>query len=294
MTNVVYESRCCLFFDVLGFKNKVSKLDAEDIHDVLLEIRNSHNYRKVYGESASESIFSSRRVTQFSDCVVVSYLNTDPIGWMNIIKDVFRLQLNLIRKGFLIRGGITIGDLYHDDQFCFGPALIEAAELEKRADYPRVILNEKSILRSWFDNPTVSTDLSEGRFINNMVAKDLDNKYFIDYFNVIPNDFDESFNDFFDYLHDLKKQVVELGDAAIKDISLKSKYRWMRNKYDDMTNCISMDNEFMVHGHLVPDAFKDNCSELRIIDEKNSLWKLIRCFYLICIENVGFFPKSYQ
>lgn len=268
MTDIVYERRYCLFFDVLGFRNKVSKRTAKNIHDILQEIRKSHNYREVYGEYTPESSFSSRRVTQFSDCVVVSYLKGDFIGWMNIIKDIFVLQLNLLRHGFLIRGAVTVGDLYHDDQFCFGPALIEAAELEKLAMYPRVILTDQFAPQSLFNNPTAITDLAKGRNINNMVANDLDGMFYIDYFNVIPEDFD-NFDELFSYLHDLKKSIIELDNASKCNINIRLKYSWMRKKFDDMLTGISTVNDFKLHGHLVPDTFKDLCSELQLSERGN-------------------------
>jgi hypothetical protein len=255
MTDIAYERRYCLFFDVLGFRNKVSNRTAKNIHDVLQEIRKSHNYREVYGEHTPESSFSSRRVTQFSD-------------WINIIKDIFVLQLNLLRHGFLIRGAVTVGDLYHDDQFCFGPALIEAAELEKLAMYPRVILTDQFAPQSLFNNPTAITDLAKGRNINNMVANDLDGMFYIDYFNVIPEDFD-NFDELFSYLHDLKKSIIELDNASKCNINIRLKYSWMRKKFDDMLTGISSDDELKLHGHLIPDTFKDICSELQLSVQGN-------------------------
>lgn len=267
MTDIAYERRYCLFFDVLGFRNKVSNHTAKNILDVLQEIRKSHIYRVVYGES-SENILSSRRVAQFSDNVVVSYCEGDFMGMITMIGDVFRLQLNLLRHGFLIRGAVTVGDLYHDDQFCFGPALIEAAELEKLAMYPRVILTNQFAPQSLFNNPTAITDLAKGRNINNMVANDLDGMFYIDYFNVIPDDFDNH-DQLFSYLYDLKKSIVELDNASKSNMNIGLKYSWMRKKFDDMLTGISKDGELKLHGHLIPDTFKDICSELQLSEQGN-------------------------
>ena len=44
MTEIAYERRYCLFFDVLGFKNKVKSNAAQNIYDVLQEIRKTHIY----------------------------------------------------------------------------------------------------------------------------------------------------------------------------------------------------------------------------------------------------------
>jgi hypothetical protein len=259
MTEITYEQRYCLFFDVLGFKNKVRIHDPKGIHDVLQEIRTSHNYRETYGEN----LFSSRKVTQFSDNLVVSYLKGDFVGWMSIISDVFYLQLSLIKHGFLIRGSVTVGELFHNDQFCFGPALIEAAELEKSALYPRVILTDEFAPLHLVHNSTAKFDLTDGRNINNMVTMDLDGMLYIDYFNVIAEDFDTGLDGLFQYLSNLKSSIVELGVAAKNNTDLKLKYAWMRRKYGDMMTSIWSGGEPSIYGQSVTEVYKNICSELR-------------------------------
>ena len=45
-------------------------------------------------------------------------------------------------KGYLFRGGITVGDIVHDDECVFGPGLVRAYELESKvAQYPRFVLD---------------------------------------------------------------------------------------------------------------------------------------------------------
>ncbi|MBP1152768.1 hypothetical protein [Methylocaldum sp. RMAD-M] len=257
MTEITYERRYCLFFDVLGFSSKVGELPPQEIHNVLLEIRKCHNYREVYGKYTPDSLFSSRRVTQFSDCVVVSYKEGDFIGVISIISDVFHLQLRLLRYGFLVRGSVTIGELYHDEHFCFGPALLKAVELEKRAIYPRVVLDDDFAKRSLLNNPTTRTSLSDGRYINNMVQVDLDDMLYIDYFNVISKDFNDDFDELFAYLNDLKRSIINLGERSIRDKNIETKYLWMRNKFNDMTKRMLSDSGSKLYGYIAPDVFKD-------------------------------------
>jgi hypothetical protein len=53
-----------------------------------------------------------------------------------------------LRLGFLIRGGATIGKLYHARGVVFGEALVEATQLEARtAVYPRLILSPAAAAR---------------------------------------------------------------------------------------------------------------------------------------------------
>jgi hypothetical protein len=48
--------------------------------------------------------------------------------------------LSLLGNGFLGRGGIAVGDHYMDDRFVFGPALIDAVEVEQHTGFPRIAL----------------------------------------------------------------------------------------------------------------------------------------------------------
>ncbi|RQY29725.1 hypothetical protein DF113_34370 [Burkholderia stagnalis] len=89
------------------------------------------------------------RMTSFSDCVVIS---VDPdireIGLLVYI--IFKISRQLLRAGFLSRGGVAKGQLYHADNtasrstgtpMVFGPAFISAYQFEStHADGPRVIL----------------------------------------------------------------------------------------------------------------------------------------------------------
>ena len=52
------------------------------------------------------------------------------------------LQLELVSAGFFVRGGLSLGRMHLRDGLVFGPALVEAYELEsRRAVHPRVILS---------------------------------------------------------------------------------------------------------------------------------------------------------
>ena len=47
-----------------------------------------------------------------------------------ILNFIPKMVRTLLQKGFLIRGGITVGKLYHKENVVFGPALIEAVKIE--------------------------------------------------------------------------------------------------------------------------------------------------------------------
>jgi hypothetical protein len=79
-----------------------------------------------------------------------------------------------LRIGFLIRGGATIGKLYHANGVVFGEAMIDAFELEVRtAIYPRIVLSHKITQREEWSTQTL------------FVSKDQDGIYTVDYIRML-------------------------------------------------------------------------------------------------------------
>ncbi|MBO8176036.1 MAG: hypothetical protein H0Z31_01105 [Bacillus sp. (in: Bacteria)] len=154
MTQFDYSKRAIVFLDILGFREIVYKSLSDDkeknnLFQVLRYIeeqrKEQDNYAIIYVDGEERNRInldiSERRVTTFSDSIVISYPDDDD-GRMSLLWEVVLIQCYLGRKGYLTRGGITHGDLYHKDNIVVGPAMIEAYELESKvANYPRVILS---------------------------------------------------------------------------------------------------------------------------------------------------------
>lgn len=149
----IYEDRYCLFLDILGFQSLVDgsanfkkgdpeKKSLQSLLAALQQIKEGVNYKDAV-EVSGRMKHTSRKVSQFSDSVIVSYKKDEPYsaGITSIIMHVHQLQLQMTARGILFRGAVTVGKLYHDDSFVLGPALNEAVALEKLAAYPRVILD---------------------------------------------------------------------------------------------------------------------------------------------------------
>lgn len=236
-----YEDRYCLFLDILGFQAHVDETvkprktvsDAMSFTKLMValnKISEGVHYRDAV-EVSGKLRSTSRRVTQFSDSVIISYLRNEPhgAGVTSILMDVHNLQLELIQRGVLLRGAITAGLLHHDDKLVFGPALNEAVALERLANYPRVILDgeildEAGLKRS--PSPSVS------RTISSMVAEDFDGLFYIDYFNVRPDDFNDEWDSVRYYLEKLRLVVKGLSNK--KTPSIKVKHSWLRTKFNAM------------------------------------------------------------
>src|SRR5262245_42075145 len=69
------------------------------------------------------------RITQFSDCVLMSYENL-PGASLRAIADAAFIGQVILRPGYLPRGAITLAPLVHDDAVVYGSGLIYAYHLE--------------------------------------------------------------------------------------------------------------------------------------------------------------------
>jgi hypothetical protein len=159
----VYQSRLLLYVDVLGWREEIRAGGGARLLDVLHRIHaysETHNerVRKEYrtrdgerveiepgrwGTRQMNPMFFEVQCGAFSDHFAYS-VPRDFGG--RILTAATKLVVDLLHMGFLTRGAIVLGDLHHRDNVIFGPALIEAYEIEsKEAFYPRVIISRAVI-----------------------------------------------------------------------------------------------------------------------------------------------------
>lgn len=237
---IAYEERLCLFLDILGFKAKIDdsvrdiaktpksaerQMTASRIHDALSAISSAMNSSNF---DLNPELKSSKQVSQFSDSIVVSYRLDERGVVFDMLYDIYLLQIQMVQRGFLVRGAITVGKLFHDKHIVFGPALVEAAELEKLAMYPRVILGQDIVLLG-------SLDMYGNRdgTVASLVKLDLDGMCYIDYFGVSPSEFDAGWDDLYQYFSELR-EVIKNMSYLTRNLSIKLKHSWMRQKFNDI------------------------------------------------------------
>jgi hypothetical protein len=260
-----YEDRYCLFLDILGFRDIVAKSlqqpaqrgthATSQVYFSLSSIAKTLKYKLAYLNAAGKKTISSRKVSQFSDSVVVSYRATEDGGLDNMLRDVLRLQLQLIHRKILVRGAITLGKLYHQRDFVFGPALNEAVELEGWANYPRVIADRDLLASASLVNvgspPSAASPLT----------LDLDGQYFVDYFAVQPDDFDEDWGTLVEYLIDLREGILDLSKR--REPSLRLKHGWMRQHFNRVVIPLEKSDYRDFNGHRVPEDEGDHIINVR-------------------------------
>ncbi|WP_422016797.1 hypothetical protein [Reyranella sp.] len=170
---VDYTERSFAFLDVLGFSNLVVRStdskEARERLDKFIDVADRLFPQWVTLGGLAKSNF-------FSDTILVS-IGTPEHYFVHLVREVGMLARYLLAHGFATRGGITVGPVFHEGRVVVGPALITAYELEKRAVYPRVILDDVA-MEYW------RTEFVEGTPppYAGWIKQDRDGEYFIDLF----------------------------------------------------------------------------------------------------------------
>jgi hypothetical protein len=130
------------FIDILGFSRAVLSARKESVehHDRVIAI-----VRKLAAFEAEVTDETGRgsynKISTFSDCVLLS----EDVEW--VIRAAWFLYATVLLEGFLMRGGIVEGELYHEGGVVVGPALIEAYQMESTlAVYPRLVVDERIVI----------------------------------------------------------------------------------------------------------------------------------------------------
>ncbi|WP_338965056.1 hypothetical protein [Fusobacterium nucleatum] len=231
--NTVYKDRYIVFIDILGFKDIVNKSnnDNKKAEEILENLKCIERIKK-----ENDEIFNltsiNRRVTIFSDSIIISYpsLNDEGGCFLSLVLDIIYISIELLDKGIYIRGGMTYGKLYHEDNICFGPAMVEAYNLEQKATYPRIIIDKNTIQKA-LDSPGLDRHQIDFKDIEKLIKIE-DNICYIDFLSNAPDEIEEKekVNNFFS---NIKKNITShLNNKDYSEEVLK-KYKWFVNYYNN-------------------------------------------------------------
>jgi len=159
---MIYEKRLLLYADILGWKFQMVTGDQSKllsavnlIHERTKELNEAERerWRTMEGKVIQTDMGPMQvgeinpmalevQFGAFSD----HFLYSVPASFGDRIYSTAQvLIVDLLKLGFLVRGAVTYGDLHHKDNVVFGPALLEAVEIEeKEAFYPRILVSEKA------------------------------------------------------------------------------------------------------------------------------------------------------
>ena len=177
---ISYNKKLFAFLDILGFTGIVNESRGNPL--LVSKIANILARSKQIAASSLNTNLNVLRVdpTQykyraFSDTSVISGPYTSHDDMVFLCWWIMRYQY-LLWKEFrtFVRGAIAFGDIYEDEDVVFGPAFIDAYQLEKKAVWPRVLI-DKSLLDK-------STETERRRDFFELLAWDEDNRLaYLDY-----------------------------------------------------------------------------------------------------------------
>jgi hypothetical protein len=167
-----------------------------------------------------------------------------------------RFQIALACHGFFCRGGVAFGWHYMDPGLAFGPAVLEAVELEKRAAMtPRVALTElvgdleKKHMGYYFNGPHAPQ--------RRLLLTDPAGRSFVSYLDVLFAEADDDWQ----ALSELKKHqqaVSEKLDEFNGDPAIGPKYRWVASYHNWFCGSLRDDlgREYMIDEARLPLDFQ--------------------------------------
>jgi len=232
-----YENRVVCFLDILGFKNIIEESEKDSLKlQYTLEALEILNTYKTDSEQNYGATHESVQVTQFSDSIVVSFLLEERDQLILALIDLQVMIVELINYGFLLRGGISSGNLIHTSDVLIGTALHEAYQLESSiAIYPRIIISQQ-LINDYLDINNKNDDFGrnfEESDINNLLLMSDDGYYMIDYFFSVKNIFD---NEYYYVFYLQKMYHIISNGCKSKNNKVNVKFKWMKEKYNYIVN----------------------------------------------------------
>ncbi|WP_255449625.1 hypothetical protein [Bacillus sp. BPN334] len=154
---------------------------------------------------------------------------------LNKARHAITNQFSLVLDGFFIRGGVSVGPHFMDEETVFGPELITAYNLESQvAVYPRIILSKssKDKVREY-----ISYSPQPDNAFNSELLEDMDGEWFVNYLNVLFTWYEEEafngdFTSFFPYLEAHRDKISSALDTYANNHKLLKKYSWIANYHN--------------------------------------------------------------
>jgi len=184
--NFNYDNRYIVFLDILGFKDKVSKITAnQTLFELLIDLprivtENLEIANRAFGDSVDA------QGTAFSDSIVISASASAPMtGLYTVVNTTVALCQQLLHRRAVARGGLTKGPCYHKNSVVFGQGMIDAYMLEQSvAKMPRVVVAPE-VANDWLN----AFGRPEGLIaLKDLITRDADNVDYIDVFHFPEHD----------------------------------------------------------------------------------------------------------
>lgn len=177
MTSIRLHRQVCAFIDVLGGASLFRGKDRERAADFFACLEEFERRLNRWSPHFPKKRRTSSLVKTFSDNIFVAFplgssskINDEEVVKIFLIELIYQIEQLTLQSGFPLRGAVSVGPLMFTDKFLFGPALVDAVQLEKEAIFPRVLLSDTVLKYVLPESPSA-----------NLVLRDSDGKSFLHY-----------------------------------------------------------------------------------------------------------------
>lgn len=149
-------NRAIAFIDVLGFKQMIGNQSASELGEkykrAIKYALEKYSFNADFSQepsffpemSASDEYCISH---VFSDSIILASYDDTENNCLKLLIFTYRLMRTMFAQGFLVRGGISYGDMYVEleDSVFVGTALTEAYELEMKQEWAGITIHENLV-----------------------------------------------------------------------------------------------------------------------------------------------------
>lgn len=194
----------------------------------ILKITERDQENKLKIKIFSDNVFIGKEIKNpdNSDDIIDAYFDVEQFSFM--------LYTAAMISGNFMRGAISIGQLYMDDIFVYGEALLNAYKIEEKiACYPRIVI-DKSISLTWrqtAQNPASVPADDEDK----IHLLDMDGELFLSPFSGLTKVAKNERENEEYLLKDIRQTIIaEYKDLfAQKKQEIFPKYHWLTNKFNE-------------------------------------------------------------
>jgi len=165
------------YLDLLGVTTRMkNNIYAQKI--AMNKLHNLYNFNMNVTREIAIDGYQDIQFKIFSDNIIIAKklsidLKTRVQDIKSLLNCVSNFQCSAVTDdvGWLVRGGISIGDFYIDETMVWGQALLKSYEHENNiAIYPRIIIDSNII-----------SELQKSEELTGYISQDFDNMYFLNY-----------------------------------------------------------------------------------------------------------------
>lgn len=174
-----------------------------------------------------------------------------------MLDTIATIVISLAMQGYLLRGAVTVGQLYHEGRLVVGPAMVCAVEMESKiAIVPRVIVAPEVIgLARRYPREGHSEDKEE-EYVRSFIRTDDDGKLFIDYvsWKSVVEVAGAQDNQYPAYLKSLGCMIK--AGLEHKDERVTAKYLWLHTHYVNVLKNFAAMSKCHLYRSQSPQCYK--------------------------------------